>query len=63
MVEHESMTRGLGTVLELGRDHGLTAYDAVYLDLVIRLGLPLATLDRPLAKAAQKCGVELLQVP
>jgi len=43
--------------------HKLTAYDATYLELALRRGLPLATRDKPLAAAAQKAGVELLPPP
>lgn len=42
------------------RTYQLSAYDSVYLDLALRVRLPLATLDVPLAKAAAKAGVELL---
>jgi prevent-host-death family protein len=41
--------------------HQLSAYDAVYLDIARRGGLPLATLDLRLRAAAKKAGVELLQ--
>ncbi len=47
-------------LLPLCRSHGLTSYDAVYLDLANRRQLPLATLDEPLRKAAKKAGVKLL---
>jgi predicted nucleic acid-binding protein len=46
-------------VLDLARSHSLTSYDAAYLDLAIHAGLPLATLDEALRKAARKCGVAL----
>ena len=42
------------------REFGLSAYDASYLELAQRLGLPFATLDRNLNLAAQKCGIQLL---
>lgn len=48
-----------GRVLLLAREHGLTAYDAVYLDLALREGLPLATNDEALATAAKAAGVPL----
>lgn len=38
---------------ELARKHGLTAYDAAYLQLAIELGAPLATFDAALGRAAQ----------
>jgi hypothetical protein len=40
---------------------GLTAYDAAYLDLALREGLPLASLDSALCKAAGIAGVALFQ--
>jgi predicted nucleic acid-binding protein len=39
----------------------LTVYDAAYLDLAIREGLPIATLDKALRVAAQKSGVAIFQ--
>lgn len=59
--DFESVARGLSLVLDLARDHGLSAYDAAYLELAIRRGLPLATLDRQLAQAAQTAGVPLFK--
>lgn len=46
-------------VLPLARRHDLSAYDAAYLELAIRLGAPIATLDSKLQKAARKAGVEI----
>ncbi len=43
-------------VLALARSHGLTAYDAMYLELALRRGAPLATFDQKLAEAARKAG-------
>ena len=45
------------TVCELTEKHGLTTYDASYLELSIRLGLPLATLDSDLYNAAVEMDV------
>ena len=39
------------------RQQGLTAYDAAYLELALRRGLPLATLDNQLKKAAKDLGI------
>ncbi len=47
--------------LATARAFQLTAYDAVYLDLARREGLPLATLDKSLRAAARKAGVALLK--
>jgi predicted nucleic acid-binding protein len=44
----------------LSRDHGLTAYDAAYLDLALDSSLPLATLDEDLARASKKARVRLV---
>lgn len=41
----------------LARRHGLTAYDAAYLELALRLEAPLATLDEKLLAAAARAGV------
>lgn len=50
-------------VLVLCQQHGLTVYDAAYLELAKRKGLPLATLDSALLKAAPLEGVELIARP
>lgn len=42
--------------IELAEEHGLSLYDGIYLELALRTGLPLATLDRRLAKAALDVG-------
>lgn len=42
---------------EVAASHGLTAYDAAYLELALRRGLPLATLDNALLRAMNKAGV------
>ena len=47
-------------VLPLYREHGLTAYDAAYLEVALRRKLPLATLDNELRATAKKAGVKLL---
>lgn len=44
------------TVLALAREHGLSAYDAVYLELALRRGAALATFDTRLAAAMGRCG-------
>lgn len=46
-------------VLPLARQHNLSAYDAAYLELSIRRGAPMATLDARLRKAAQNAGVKI----
>lgn len=53
-------THALGDTLNLARRYRLSAYDAAYLELALRTGLPLATLDAGLAKAAATAGVQIL---
>jgi len=45
--------------INIARQFNLSGYDATYLELALREGLPLATLDKDLAKAAKKAGVLL----
>ena len=59
-IEVDSSPSHLATLLALGREHGLSAYDASYLSLAQRRGLALATLDATLAAAAQQSGVALI---
>jgi len=42
-----------GTLMQLARHHDLTIYDAAYLELALRMKMPLATFDKALAKAAK----------
>jgi len=44
----------------LAREYDLSAYDASYLELAQREGLPLATMDQTLSMAAKRCGVPVL---
>lgn len=53
-------THALGDTLNLARRYRLSAYGAAYLELALRTGLPLATLDAGLAKAATTAGVQIL---
>lgn len=56
-IDPVSTSRVWGVALALADEHRLSIYDAVYLELALRLRLPLATLDRALAAAAQSSGV------
>jgi predicted nucleic acid-binding protein len=55
------LERAVGLVLDLARAHTLTTYDASYLELAMRAGLPLATQDERLRAAADQVGVPLAQ--
>ena len=48
-------------VISLAREQALSLYDAVYLELAMRSGAPLATLDKGLIKAAKAVGVEVVK--
>jgi len=60
VVEEAGAARTLGEVLSVGRDTRLAAYDALYLDLALRRGQPLATLDTALRAAARRMRIPVL---
>ena len=57
-VDTATFSHALSDTLQLARRYKLSAYDASYLELGLRLGIPLATLDEDLRKAAKKAGVK-----
>ena len=59
-IDADTATQAFGSTTALAEAHGLTLYDASYLELALRLALPLASLDGKLRQAAQASGVELL---
>jgi predicted nucleic acid-binding protein len=61
-LDEETPARAFDRVLNLARSENLTAYDAAYLELAMRLGAPLATKDLALASAAVRLGVSVLGV-
>lgn len=58
-VDAATFARALSDTLQLARQYKLSSYDASYLELALRSGLPLATLDEDLQKGAKKAGVKL----
>ena len=46
-------------LINLGGDMRLSAYDASYLELALSRGLPLATCDREVRRAAREAGIDL----
>lgn len=56
-VDNETTAHAWGETLALARSQNLSAYDAAYLELAMRRGLPLATLDDKLKAAAGAVGV------
>ena len=59
VTDQATAAHALGDTLNLARHYKLSAYDAAYLELALRKGLPLATLDANLAKAATTAGVPI----
>jgi predicted nucleic acid-binding protein len=59
-VDDETASRLWTTTARLAEQHGLTSYDAAYLELAMRRGAPLATRDTALIAAARTVGVDLL---
>ncbi len=60
-LETVDLAQALGSVLDLAREHRLSVYDASYLELAIRRGVPLATVDGALRRAAIEAGVDVLE--
>jgi predicted nucleic acid-binding protein len=56
-LDDDTASRAWPHSLHLARSHRLSVYDAAYLELALRQGLPLATLDDRLAAAATAAGV------
>ena len=59
-VDDQGVAGALGPILHLARAQNLTAYDASYLELALREGLPLATQDNRLRAAASAIGIPLV---
>ena len=57
VIDGETDSHAWNDTLGLARGHSLTAYDAAYMALAIRLGLPLATIDGKLKTAAVAVGL------
>ncbi len=61
--DQATASQALGDTLNLARRYQLSAYDAAYLEVALRTGLSLATLDAALAKAATTAGVSIFVSP
>ncbi|WP_201776042.1 type II toxin-antitoxin system VapC family toxin [Devosia geojensis] len=60
VVRDDTHERAWTEILALSDRHGLTPYDASYLELALRERLPLASLDKALLAAARAEGLETL---
>ena len=56
-VDEGTSSRAFFLILDLAREQRLTVYDAAYLELAMRLGVPLASKDHDLCGAAARVGV------
>ena len=61
-VDAATAQHALSRILTLAREQQLSAYDAAYLELAMREGVPLATQDKALRRAAKACGVALAEL-
>ena len=57
---HDAAPPSPRLLIEIGRRYALSAYDACYLELALRLKFPLAARDAPLRKAADRAGILLV---
>ena len=62
MVEPERPEKMMKELLALARANNLSSYDASYIDLAMRRGFPIATLDNRLIEAARRIDVPILKV-
>jgi len=60
ITDTETDNRAFREILTLARTEALTTYDAAYLEIAIRRGVPLATLDKALIRAANRVEVQVL---
>jgi predicted nucleic acid-binding protein len=58
-VDEETVQTAFHKTSQLADKHGLSVYDAVYLELAIRRKLPLGSRDAPLREAAKRSGVKV----
>jgi len=61
IVEPESPDRMMNEIVSIARAYDLSTYDASYLDLAMRKGIPIATLDKGLLRAAKKSNVPVIK--
>ena len=59
-VDQEPPERMIKEIFALAREHKLSTYDASYLDLAMKKGIPIATLDNHLITAAKRSNVSIM---
>jgi predicted nucleic acid-binding protein len=57
VVDQSTTSKAMHSIFVLAGQSDLTLYDAAYLELAMREGIPLLTLDKGLIKAAKKLKV------
>ncbi len=60
VIDDDGVRLALNKISELAEKHALSIYDAMYLELALRRGMPLASRDSALNKAAKVAGVKTL---
>jgi predicted nucleic acid-binding protein len=60
-IDHSTAGVAWHSILSIAREERLTTYDAAYVDLAIRLNLPLASRDTAMIRAAKNLGVEIIE--
>ena len=61
-VDPLSAARTWGAALDLANAYGISVYDAMYLELAMRMRMPLATLDLRLGTVGRTAGVDVLGI-
>ncbi len=59
-IDYEMAHLAFTTISQLASKYSLSSYDAAYLELCLRRGIPLGCKDGPLKDAAGRCGVTVL---
>ncbi len=59
-VDEDAGRSAVGAAVALAEEHDLSVYDAIYLELVLRRKLHLASRDEALIRAAKRCGLKTL---
>jgi len=60
-LETDDLPDDIGTVVNTGQHHQLTAYDAAYITLAARRNLPLATEDRAMMSASRQLKIPIMR--